>query len=232
MWPRACSRGEGLPGGGASADLPTGRFWSPAHCGFGAPRSPCPTCLGRFAPCRLRTRTGAAGPAGPSLPAPRQGGSACQERECYLEQTSPRPVNLLFSPSQGSAGGGPSHGLGRHARAAPGPRRWPPEVGAGPYLAAVHAAFQVAGTQHGGGDDATIHLPVVAKLVRDQRHRCVVEDGGGVTCVGAGEGTCREGEPCSECRGHTSGRRRPRPQGGGRGPRGAPGRPGTRDSPG
>lgn len=35
------------------------------------------------------------------------------------------------------------------------------------YLAAVHAAFQVASTEHGGGDDATIHVPVVADLVGD-----------------------------------------------------------------
>lgn len=200
MQPSECSRGRVCPAGA----LPLTRRPDRLECGPLWLWSP--TCLLRFAPCRLRAGTGADGAAGPSLRAPRQGGGACQERGCYLEQTSPRPVNLLFSLSQGSAGGGRSHGPGHHARAAPGPRRRPPEVGAGPYLAAVHAAFQVAGAEHGGGDDAAVHVPVVAELVRDQGHGCVVEDRGGVTCVGVGEGgTCSEGEPCSECRGHTSG---------------------------
>jgi hypothetical protein len=33
------------------------------------------------------------------------------------------------------------------------------------YLAAVHTALQVACTEHGGRDDTTIHVPVVADLV-------------------------------------------------------------------
>lgn len=43
----------------------------------------------------------------------------------------------------------------------------PLEVTEGPYLAAVHSAFQVSGTDHGGGDDTAVHIPVVADLVGD-----------------------------------------------------------------
>lgn len=89
-----------------------------------------------------------------------------QERECYLEQTSsPHPVNLLFIQSQGNAGSGLCHRLGH--RPEPHLPLWPPEVTKGPYLTAVHAALQVAGAEHGGGDDASVHVSVVADLVGD-----------------------------------------------------------------
>lgn len=58
----------------------------------------------------------------------------------------------------------------------------------GPYLAAVHPAFQVACTEHGRGDEAPVHVPVVAELVGEQRHSRVVEDRRGVACDRGGVG--------------------------------------------
>ncbi|KAK2089919.1 hypothetical protein P7K49_032585, partial [Saguinus oedipus] len=59
-----------------------------------------------------------------------------------------------------------------------------------PYLAAVHTALQVSRTEHGRGDDATIHVPAVADLVGNQRDGRMVQDRGGVTCFKASEGIC------------------------------------------
>lgn len=65
------------------------------------------------------------------------------------------------------------------------PMAWPLDVTGCPYLAAVHTAFQVASAEHGRGDDATVHIPVVADLVGDERHGRMVEDRGGITWVRA-----------------------------------------------
>ena len=81
------------------------------------------------------------------------------------------------------------------------PTAWPPDVTGCPYLAAVHTAFQVASAEHGWGDDATVHIPVVADLVGDERHGCVVEDRGGITWVRArGWGVCAVRGPPWELR--------------------------------
>lgn len=77
------------------------------------------------------------------------------------------------------------------------PTAWPPDVTGCPYLAAVHTTLQVASAEHGWGDDATVHIPVVADLVGDERHGRMVEDRGGITWVRARGwgGLCSEGAP-------------------------------------
>lgn len=80
-----------------------------------------------------------------------------------------------------------------------------PPTAVAPYLAAVHTALQVARAEHGGGDDATVHIPVVADLVGNQRDGRVVQDRGGVTCFKASEGRRVRRKPGSKHRGRMLG---------------------------
>lgn len=172
----------------------TRQYWSPTHCvslgpGFPGSHLP-PTLLACSYRLGLEGRRG--GPSQAQQPCRRErwvntGPAARKGR--YLKQiSSPRCVNLLFVQSQGNVGSSLFHGLAHWNPACCHDPRGIQE----PHLATVHTALQVAGAEHGRGDDASVDIPVVADLVGDQRDSCVVQDRGCVTCFKERMETCQE----------------------------------------
>lgn len=126
----------------------TRQCWSVAHCSFAdwIPWFPPALC-----------------PSGPSansetLPtAQHPGRGEHWVNTDILSKLLPTPCKFAFQSVTGTCWWWPLPQAGLPQQSLALLAAWPPGVTRGPYLAAVHTAFQVASTDHGGGDDATVN---------------------------------------------------------------------------